>query len=159
LDKTNKKGITNSISPSADELKVSNEDLQATNKKLQQQVDELEKVNKALRESEERTRQAMVKERENDAWKSSPASVEDTRLNESLQTIQERPWLNLALRYSAAILVVILAFLLYWGMTAWLGPGLPTYILFYPAIIIVAFLLGFGPGLLATLIAVMIAVI
>ncbi len=159
MDKTNKKGIKNSISPSADELKVSNEDLQATNKKLQQQVDELVKVNKALRESEERTRQAMVKERENDALKSSPASVEDTRLNESLQTIQERPWLNLALRYSAAILVVIIAFWLYEGMTAWLGPGLPTYILFYPAIIIVAFLLGFGPGLLATFIAVMIAVI
>ena len=36
------------------------------------------------------------------------------------------------------------------ALTAWVGPGLPTYITFYPAVMAVALLAGFGPGLLAT---------
>ena len=36
------------------------------------------------------------------------------------------------------------------ALTAWVGPGLPTYITFYPAVMVVALLAGFGPGLLAT---------
>ena len=51
---------------------------------------------------------------------------------------------------SCSILVIF-------GITALFGPGLPTYILFYPAIIIVALLAGLGPGLLATIISVMLA--
>ncbi|WP_052374123.1 PAS domain S-box protein [Methanobacterium sp. SMA-27] len=86
-------------------------------------------------------------------------SSNDTRTNEVLHQIQKRPWLNLTLRYFGAILVVILAFWLYLALTALFGPGLPTYILFYPAIIIVALLAGLGPGLLATIVSVMIAVI
>ena len=82
---------------------------------------------------------------------------EDTRLNEFRHAIRKRPWLNLVLRYGAAILVVIVAFWLYEGLTAWLGPGLPTYILFYPAVIVVALLMGLGPGLLATFTAVIVA--
>ena len=72
---------------------------------------------------------------------------------------ENRPWMNLTLRYVGAILVVILAFWLYLAITALFGTGLPTYILFYPAIIIVALLAGLGPGLLATIISVMLAVI
>lgn len=79
-------------------------------------------------------------------------------MSNGLQVIQEKKWLNYVLRYSASVLVVILAFLLYSLMTAWFGPGLPTYILFYPAVIIVAILLGFGPGILATALSVIIAV-
>ena len=86
-------------------------------------------------------------------------SRDDTRTNKVLHQIQKRPWLNLTLRYFGAILVVILAFWLYLALTALFGPGLPTYILFYPAIIIVALLAGLGPGLLATIVSVMIAVI
>ena len=86
-------------------------------------------------------------------------SRDDTRTNKVLQQIQKRPWLNLTLRYFGAILVVILSFWLYLALTALFGPGLPTYILFYPAIIIVALLAGLGPGLLATIVSVMIAVI
>jgi PAS domain S-box-containing protein len=84
-------------------------------------------------------------------------SNEDTRVNELLQAVRKRTWVNLAVRYGAAILVVILAFWLYLAMISWFGPGLPTYILFYPAIIIVALLGGLGPGLVATIISVLIA--
>ncbi|MGZ7069133.1 MAG: PAS domain S-box protein, partial [Methanobacterium sp.] len=56
----------------------------------------------------------------------------------------------MTLRYGSAILVVIVAFWLYWVITGVFGSGLPTYILFYPAVIIVAILAGLGPGLLAT---------
>lgn len=75
-----------------------------------------------------------------------------------MQTIQRNKLLNYLLRYSASVLVVIIAFWLYSLMTAWFGPGLPTYILFYPAVIIVAILLGLGPGLLATILSVIIVV-
>ncbi|MGZ7107984.1 MAG: PAS domain S-box protein, partial [Methanobacterium sp.] len=61
------------------------------------------------------------------------------------------------MRYGGAILGVIVAFWLYGVITAWFGPGLPTYILFYPVVIVVALLAGFGPGLLATAMAVMVA--
>ncbi len=84
-------------------------------------------------------------------------STYDTRTDEFLHHVQKRPWLNLTLRYVVAILVVMVAFWLYLAMTALFGPGLPTYILFYPAIIIVALLAGLGPGLLATIISVMVA--
>jgi len=35
----------------------------------------------------------------------------------------------------------------------WVGSGLPTYLTFYPAIMVVALLAGIGPGLLATALA------
>jgi PAS domain S-box-containing protein len=35
-------------------------------------------------------------------------------------------------------------------VTAWVGPGLPTFITFYPAVMVAALLAGLGPGLLAT---------
>jgi len=92
-------------------------------------------------------------------FEESEISSDDTQTDEFLQAVEKRPWLNLTLRYVGAILVVILAFWLYLVITALFGPGLPTYILFYPAIIIVALLAGLGPGLLATIISVMLAVI
>ncbi|MGZ4857841.1 MAG: PAS domain S-box protein [Methanobacteriaceae archaeon] len=76
-------------------------------------------------------------------------SKKNTRLSGFLRAIQI-PWVNLTLRYGSAILVVIVAFWLYWVITGVFGSGLPTYILFYPAVIIVAILAGLGPGLLAT---------
>ncbi len=84
---------------------------------------------------------------------------DNTRTNEILSVIKQRPWLNLTLRYLGSVIVVIIAFWLYFVMTALFGPGLPTYILFYPAIIIVALLAGLGPGILATIISVLLAVI
>jgi PAS domain S-box-containing protein len=82
-----------------------------------------------------------------------------TRTDEILSDIKKRPFINLTLRYVGAVIVVIIAFLLYFVMTELLGPGLPTYILFYPAIIIIAILAGFRPGVLATILSVLLAVI
>ena len=52
-------------------------------------------------------------------------------------------------------MAVIIALWLHFFITSLLGPGLPTYILFYPAVIIVALLVGFGPGLLATIVSIL----
>jgi len=84
-------------------------------------------------------------------------STEDRKINEILCIIQEHRGLNLIFCYIGSILMVLLAFLLYQTLTAWFGSGLAPYILFYPAIIIVAMLAGFGPGLLATIVSVLIA--
>ncbi len=53
-------------------------------------------------------------------------------------------------RYGLAILAVALAFGMRLLLTAWVGPGLPPYITFYPAVMTAALLAGFGPGLAAT---------
>ncbi len=56
-------------------------------------------------------------------------------------------------RYAVAVGAVGLAAAVRGGLTAWVGEGLPTYITFYPAVMLVALLTGFGPGLLATVTA------
>ncbi len=61
--------------------------------------------------------------------------------------------LNRASRYALAVGAVTLGTLLRYGMDVWVGPGLPTYITFYPAVILAALLGGFGPGLMATVLA------
>ena len=55
-----------------------------------------------------------------------------------------------ALRYGLAFVAVAAGFGLRVALTTWVGPGLPTYITFYPAVMVAALLAGFGPGLLAT---------
>ena len=70
-----------------------------------------------------------------------------------------RPWLSRlarlgwVLRYALAVVAVAAAMGLRVAMTAWLGSGLPSYITFYPAVMAVALLAGFGPGLWATVLA------
>ncbi len=96
-------------------------------------------------------------ERVNQFAEESEALSDDSQTDEFINVFQNHPRLNLTSRYIGAILAVIVAFGLYMVMTAFLGPGLPTYILFYPAIIVVAILAGFGPGLLATILSVMVA--
>ena len=54
------------------------------------------------------------------------------------------------MRYGLAFVAVAVGFGLRAALTAWIGPGLPTYITFYPAVMVAALLAGFGPGLLAT---------
>jgi PAS domain S-box-containing protein len=54
------------------------------------------------------------------------------------------------IRYGGALVAVGAALLLRLALMAWVGPGLPTYITFYPAVMVVALLGGLGPGLLAT---------
>jgi PAS domain S-box-containing protein len=57
------------------------------------------------------------------------------------------------LRYGLAFVAVAATFGLRVVLTTWVGPGLPTYITFYPAVMVAALLGGFGPGLLATALA------
>ena len=59
----------------------------------------------------------------------------------------------LVLRYGSAVVAVATAFGFRATVTTWGGPGLPTYVTFYPAVMVVALLAGFGPGALATALA------
>ena len=54
------------------------------------------------------------------------------------------------IQYGLAAGAVALGLLLRLGLTKFIGPNLATFITFYPAVMIVALLVGFGPGLLAT---------
>jgi hypothetical protein len=69
------------------------------------------------------------------------------------EKIESRPRssrLTWFLRYGLAVGAIAAAMGLRQALTAWVGPGLPTYITFYPALVAVALLGGFGPGLMAT---------
>jgi PAS domain S-box-containing protein len=56
-------------------------------------------------------------------------------------------------RYLAAIFAVAAAYALREALTLATGPGLPPFITFYPSIMLVAFLAGLGPGMLASVLA------
>jgi len=58
----------------------------------------------------------------------------------------DRTWI----RYSFTIGVVAAAFLLRLVLTKWVGPGLPMFVTFYPAVMLVAVVFGLWAGLLAT---------
>jgi PAS domain S-box-containing protein len=60
-------------------------------------------------------------------------------------------------RYGISIFIPIAALLSYQVLVKTVGGNLPTYITFYPAVIITALLAGFGPGLLATVTAALLA--
>jgi PAS domain-containing protein len=56
-------------------------------------------------------------------------------------------------RYGLALGAAGAGLLLRLALTRLVGPGLPTFITFYPAVILVAMTAGFGPGFVATLAA------
>jgi len=60
---------------------------------------------------------------------------------------------RLLIRYGFAVAMVFGGFLLRRVLTAYVGPGWPTYITFYPAIMVVATVAGFWPGVVATALA------
>jgi PAS domain S-box-containing protein len=60
---------------------------------------------------------------------------------------------SLFARYGLAVGAVAAGLGLRLALTAWVGPELPTYITFYPAVMAAALLAGFGPGLVATVLA------
>jgi signal transduction histidine kinase len=68
-------------------------------------------------------------------------------------SLLKRPWI----RYGFAVSMAGAAFLLHQALTAYGGPGLPTYITFYPAVMLVAIVAGFWPGLVATAIVALVA--
>jgi len=73
--------------------------------------------------------------------------------NEPLGSLGQKTPLGLVWRYGVALVAVAIGMGLRLTLTAWVGPGLPTYVTFYPAVMAVALLAGFGPGLLATALA------
>ena len=60
-------------------------------------------------------------------------------------------------RYASAPAAIVGAFLWRLAMERYLGPGLPTYVTFYPAVMAVAILAGLWPGVLATLLGALLA--
>jgi PAS domain S-box-containing protein len=54
------------------------------------------------------------------------------------------------LRYGAAVAAALIAFVLRSALVAWIGGELPTYLIFYPAVMLIAIVAGLGPGLTAT---------
>jgi len=57
---------------------------------------------------------------------------------------------RLLIRYGFAVAMVAAALVLRWTLTTYIGPNWPTYITFYPAIMLVATVAGFWPGVVAT---------
>ena len=64
----------------------------------------------------------------------------------SEQVFWRAPWV----RYGIAVTAVAVGFLLRKALTAYVGDELPTYVTFYPAVMVAALLAGLGPGLVAT---------
>src|SRR5512147_830366 len=61
-------------------------------------------------------------------------------------------------QYGVAVLASGAAFLLRRVLTGYIGPGLPLYLLFYPAVMLTATVYGLGPGLLSTAVSALFAV-
>lgn len=66
-------------------------------------------------------------------------------------------WRRRVGHYGLALLLVALSTVLRLALTRLVGPGLPTYITFYPFVMLAALIGGWGPGLLATLAAMAVA--
>jgi len=60
-------------------------------------------------------------------------------------------------RYRRAVLASGAALLLRFALTGLVGPGLPTYLTFFPAVMLAAMLWGWGPGLVATAVSAFLA--
>ena len=68
-------------------------------------------------------------------------------------SIQKGLLKRLLIRYGSAVGMVAAAFLLRLVLTTYVGPGWPTYITFYPAVMLVAMVAGFWSGVVATVVA------
>lgn len=64
---------------------------------------------------------------------------------------------GVAWRYGLAVGTVLAAFALRLGLEAWVGSGLPTFVTFYPMVMVAALFGGVGPGLAATATAALLA--
>jgi PAS domain S-box-containing protein len=91
----------------------------------------------------------------------------DLPLRDSAQPVQEADDLltilagsslqQRILRFSLAILAAFFAYWVYQIATLWVGPGLPTYVIFYPCMLLVAMLAGPGPGIVMTALSALLA--
>ncbi len=82
-------------------------------------------------------------------WVVARKAIESDRQTQALAT-QPRGALSAFWRYALAIVAVAASDAVRVGLEAWVGPGLPTFVTFYPAVMVAALLGGIGPGLLAT---------
>ncbi len=73
--------------------------------------------------------------------------------NEAEKSILTRPYV----RYSIAVIAVVAALLLRLAIERCIGGELPLFITFYPTVMVVALLSGLWPGLLATVLAALLA--
>jgi hypothetical protein len=98
---------------------------------------------------------AITTAREQGAWRLSPTAVNGTLQHTWFMAGFDRQsalkWV--AVRYGAAVAAVAVSMGLRLMLESWAGTGLPTYITFYPMIMAVAVLAGFGPGVVATIVA------
>lgn len=96
----------------------------------------------------------MVATRKMGTSKISLATVQkNRRKNGYLAGFRQQSPLRWVLSYGLVVVVIAISLGLRQGLTAWLGPGLPTYSTFYPSIMLVALLFGLGPGVVATALA------
>lgn len=92
--------------------------------------------------------------KETGTWEPSLAGLEDAwRGNWSIETLRRQTRLWFLLRYGLAVGAVAAALWSRLAFTAWIGPGLPLFITFFPSVMVAALLGGFGPGLFATALA------
>ena len=92
--------------------------------------------------------------RETGEWRISLTAVREAwNRGYLILDLRRNPLLAWAARYAMALVFVMAAMGLRKLLESWLGPGLPTYITFYPAVMVVALLAGFGPGVVATMLA------
>jgi PAS domain S-box-containing protein len=64
-----------------------------------------------------------------------------------------RKWPRIVIRYAFAVAMVGLATLLRWWLDRYFGAEMPTFITWYPAVLVAASIAGGGPGVLATVLA------
>lgn len=97
---------------------------------------------------------AIASVRESHGQKISLAAVEEIwRESDFIVSLRQQTPLGLISRYGLAVVAVAAALGLRVALTAWVGPGLATYVTFYPAVMVVALVAGFGPGIAATVLA------
>lgn len=84
---------------------------------------------------------------------STQSNAPSLQTNELLDKIHHKSPLGYLLRYFLSIAVVAMAIGIRLLLEVWCGTGLPIYSMFYPAVMSVALLVGFGPGLLATILS------
>ena len=96
----------------------------------------------------------MASKRKGEAAELQLEAVEEAwRENALLVRLRQQTLLGWVLRHGIAVVALAVGILLRMALTAWVGPGLPTYIVFYPAVMVAALLGGLGPGLVATALA------
>ena len=95
---------------------------------------------------------AVVAAREAGTWKTALAGVEEAwGQGRWLEQVRRQTLLAWTGRYGVAVGMVAAGWGLRVGLTAAYGPTLPTYITFYPGVMVAALVGGYGPGLAATI--------